>query len=77
MCNWLYLDAAGYGVYNNLVWSYLEEYDAVSEVTKEDLAIMKARKPDFIGCNYYNTATAAASYGSENNCSTYAGQQSK
>lgn len=63
--NWLYLDAAVYGVYNNLVWAYLEELDATPEVTEEDLAIMKAGKPDFIGFNYYNTATVAASDGTE------------
>ena len=59
--NWLYLDAAVYGVYNNLVWSYLEEQDATPQVTAEDLAIMKAAKPDFLGINYYNTATVEAS----------------
>lgn len=59
--NWLYLDAAVYGVYNNLVWSYLEEHDATPQVTAEDLAIMKAAKPDFLGINYYNTATVEAS----------------
>ena len=59
--NWLYLDAVVYGVYNNLVWSYLEENDATPEVTEEDLAIMKAAKPDFLGINYYNTATVEAS----------------
>ncbi|EHJ57692.1 glycoside hydrolase family 1 protein [Streptococcus urinalis] len=75
--NWLYLDAAVYGVYNNLVWAYLEEYDAVPEVTEEDLAIMKAGKPDFIGFNYYNTATAKASDGTETEFSTHADQQSK
>ncbi|MGV3028082.1 glycoside hydrolase family 1 protein [Streptococcus hyovaginalis] len=75
--NWLYLDAAVYGVYNNLVWSYLEEYDATPEVTEEDLAIMKAGKPDFIGFNYYNTATAAASDGTESELTTHADQQSK
>ncbi|CQR25236.1 6-phospho-beta-glucosidase [Streptococcus varani] len=58
--NWLYLDAAVYGVYNNLVWSYLEENDATPHVTKEDLTIMKAAKPDFLGINYYNTATVEA-----------------
>ncbi|CAM3052754.1 6-phospho-beta-glucosidase [Streptococcus acidominimus] len=75
--NWLYLDAAVYGVYNNLVWSYLEAYDATPEVTEEDLAIMKAGKPDFIGFNYYNTATAAASDGTESEFTNHADQQSK
>lgn len=75
--NWLYLDAAVYGVYNNLVWSYLEAYDATPEVTEEDLAIMKAGKPDFIGFNYYNTATAAASDGTESEFTNHADQQAK
>lgn len=75
--NWLYLDAAVYGVYNNLVWAYLEEHDATPEVTEEDVIIMKAGKPDFIGFNYYNTATAASSDGSESQFSTHADQQSK
>ena len=39
--------------------------DATPVVTEEDLAIMKAAKPDFIGFNYYNTATVAASDGTE------------
>ena len=34
-------------------------------ITDEDRAIMKAAKPDFIGFNYYNTATVAASDGTE------------
>ncbi len=44
----------------------MEEQDATPVVTEEDLAIMKAAKPDFIGFNYYNTATVAASDGTEN-----------
>ncbi|MGT2957626.1 6-phospho-beta-glucosidase [Streptococcus bovimastitidis] len=63
--NWLYLDAAVYGVYNSLVWAYLEEQDATPEVTADDVATMRAGKPDFIGFNYYNTATVAASDGTE------------
>ena len=63
--NWLYLDAAVYGIYNNLVWAYLEELDAVPEISQEDWDIMRAAKPDFIGFNYYNTATVAASDGTE------------
>jgi 6-phospho-beta-glucosidase len=63
--NWLYLDAYILGEYNNLVWAYLEEQDATPVITDEDRAIMKAAKPDFIGFNYYNTATVAASDGTE------------
>ena len=43
----------------------MEENDALPTVTDEDRAIMKAAKPDFIGFNYYNTATVEASDGSE------------
>ena len=55
--NWLYLDMAVFGRYNNLVWSYLEQRDATPDIEPGDMEIMKAAKPDFIGFNYYNTAT--------------------
>lgn len=37
--NWLYLDMAFYGVYNHLVWSYLEAYDACPEFAEGDEAV--------------------------------------
>lgn len=55
--NWLYLDMAVYGEYNNLVWHFLEEHDAVPEMEPGDMDIMKEGHPDFIGFNYYSTAT--------------------
>ena len=55
--NWLYLDMAVYGRYNNLVWKFLEEHDAVPEMEADDMEIMKEGHPDFIGFNYYSTAT--------------------
>jgi 6-phospho-beta-glucosidase len=55
--NWLYLDMAVYGKYNNLVWAYLEEHDACPEILDGDNEILEAGKPDFIGFNYYNTMT--------------------
>ena len=60
--NWFYLDMAVYGIYNNLVMSYLEELDALPDIQDGDLEIMKKAHPDFIGFNYYNTGTVAASY---------------
>lgn len=57
MRNWLYLDMAVYGKYNNLVWAFLEEHDAVPDIEEGDMEIMKAAKPDYIGFNYYSTAT--------------------
>ncbi len=63
--NWLYLDMAVYGVYNNLVWAYLEENDACPEFADGDAEALKNGHPDFIGFNYYNTATVEASDGTE------------
>ena len=55
--NWLYLDMSVYGVYNNLVWSYLEENDATPVFAPGDEEALKGGKPDFIGLNYYNSMT--------------------
>ena len=63
--NWLYLDMAVYGVYNNLVWAYLEEHDACPTFAPGDAEALKNGHPDFIGFNYYNTATCEASDGTE------------
>ncbi len=55
--NWLYLDLAVNGEYNNLVWKFLEEHDAIPEMEEGDMDIMKEGHPDYIAFNYYNTAT--------------------
>ncbi len=55
--NWLYLDMAVYGRYNNLVWRYLEEHDATPTFREGDEEALKAAHPDFIGFNYYSTST--------------------
>ncbi len=55
--NWLYLDMAVYGEYNHQVWAWLKEHDACPEVTDEDKQILKQGRADYIGFNYYNTAT--------------------
>lgn len=59
--NWLYLDAAVKGRYNNLVWAYLEEKDACPVFGEGDAEALQNAKPDFIGFNYYSTATVEAS----------------
>ncbi len=74
--NWLYLDMAVYGIYNNLVWKFLEEHDAIPEIEDGDMEIMKAAKPDFIGFNYYNTSTVEWDDGSEDTSSGKVDQQS-
>lgn len=55
--NWLYLDMAVWGRYNNLVWKFLEEHDAIPDIVEGDMDIMAQGHPDFIGFNYYSTAT--------------------
>lgn len=74
--NWLYLDMAVYGKYNNLVWSWLEENDATPEFHEGDAEALKNGHPDFIGFNYYSTATVEWSDGSEGS-SEVGDQQSK
>lgn len=64
--NWLYLDMAVYGIYNHLAWSYLEERDACPEFADGDAEALKNAHPDYIGFNYYNTATVETSNGTEN-----------
>lgn len=73
--NWLYLDMAVHGKYNNLVWAYLEEHDACPDMMPGDEEILASGHPDFIGFNYYNTSTVEASDGTEVN-DTQADQQS-
>jgi 6-phospho-beta-glucosidase len=55
--NWLYLDMAVFGRYNNLVWRYLEENDATPTFAPGDEEALKNAPPDFIGFNYYSTST--------------------
>lgn len=55
--SWLYLDMSVHGVYNNLVWAYLEEHDATPTFAPGDKEALKSGHPDFIGFNYYNTST--------------------
>jgi len=55
---------AVYGVYNNLVWSYLEENDATPTFMPGDEEALKNGHPDFIGFNYYSTSTVEYSDGS-------------
>ena len=63
--NWLYLDMAVFGRYNNLVWAFLEEHDATPVIEDGDMDIMASAHPDFIGFNYYSTATVEWNDGTE------------
>ncbi|CUH96772.1 Aryl-phospho-beta-D-glucosidase BglC [Propionispora sp. 2/2-37] len=59
--NWLYLDAAVFGRYNSLVWSYFTEKGYTPAILEGDMEILENAKPDFIAFNYYATATVAGS----------------
>lgn len=50
---------AVYGLYNSLVWSYLEEKGITPDIQEGDMAILEMAKPDFLGVNYYATATVS------------------
>ena len=74
--NWLYLDMAVFGRYNNLVWAYLKEHDATPVFAEGDEETLKNAHPDFIGFNYYNTATVEASLSWDDDINPGADQQS-
>lgn len=57
--NWLYLDMAVYGEYNHLAWAFMEKRNATPHIEEGDIKILKNGHPDFIGFNYYSTATVA------------------
>jgi len=73
--NWLYLDMAVYGRYNNVAWSFLEEREATPDIEPGDIDILRSAKPDFIAFNYYATHTVAASTGDASDISSVGDQQ--
>ncbi|WP_019615421.1 glycoside hydrolase family 1 protein [Psychromonas ossibalaenae] len=68
--NWLYLDMAVYGRYNNIAWNFLKQRNALPNIEDGDMAVMASAKPDFIAFNYYSTQTVAASTGVDDKNST-------
>ena len=57
---WWYLDIAVHGKYNNIVWRFLENLNALPEIKDGDMKIIKDNKPDIIAFNYYTTMTVKA-----------------
>lgn len=72
---WLYLDVAVHGYYNPLVWSYLVEKGYAPEIKEEDMKIIAEAKPDYLGINYYATATVAAAKNDGTDCQPRNGDQ--
>lgn len=72
---WLYLDMAVYGRYNSLVWAYLEEKGSTPDIQDGDMELIAQAKPDFLGVNYYATATVAAAKNDGTDCQPRNGDQ--
>lgn len=75
--NWLYLDVSVYGVYNDIVWSWLKQQNATPIFEKGDEELLRNGRPDFIGFNYYNTAACSWSDGSEASLGAVSQQENK
>jgi 6-phospho-beta-glucosidase len=73
--NWLYLDAAVFGRYNSIAWSYMEEKGYTPIIQEGDMEILKSGKPDFIAFNYYSTSTVAESKNDPSDKSSTGDQQ--
>ncbi len=58
--DWLYLDMAAYGRYNSLAKAYLEEKGYFPEIEEGDMELLAANTADYLGINYYSTATVSA-----------------
>ncbi|WP_112182091.1 MULTISPECIES: glycoside hydrolase family 1 protein [Paraliobacillus] len=67
--NWLYLDVAVYGRYNETAWAYLQEKGYVPHILDGDMEILKKGNPDFIAFNYYTSQTVAESTESDSDFS--------
>lgn len=72
---WMYLDMAVYGRYNSLAWSYMEEKNCIPEIEADDMDILAKGTVDFLGINYYATATVKASKNDGTDCQPRNGDQ--
>ena len=57
---WNYLDVACFGRYSPIAWAYMEEKGCTPTFEEGDAELLAAAKPDYLGVNYYATATVAA-----------------
>lgn len=73
--SWLYLDAAVWGRYNTLVWSYLCDRGIEPEFEQADEETLKGANPDFISINYYATATVSESHNNDDDIRSRSGDQ--
>ncbi|MFD2211449.1 glycoside hydrolase family 1 protein [Virgibacillus halophilus] len=64
--NYWWLDVYCRGEYPASVWKYLQERGLEPTMKEGDEAVLKAGRPDFMGVNFYQTATFTASPLDEN-----------
>ena len=72
---WMYLDMAVYGRYNSLAWAYMEEKECLPQIEDGDMEILSQGTADFVGVNYYATATVSASKNDGTDCQPRNGDQ--
>ena len=54
----VWMDIYVYGRYPKLAWNFFEKEGIAPEIKEGDMELLKNGKPDFLGLNYYQTATA-------------------
>lgn len=57
--NWLYLDMAVYGRYNNIAWNFMKSKNIEPVILEGDMEILSSSKPDYIAFNYYSSITVS------------------
>ncbi|MFP3412851.1 glycoside hydrolase family 1 protein [Bacillus sp. SIMBA_074] len=57
--NWLYLDMAVYGRYNNIAWNFMKSKNIEPVILEGDMEILASSKPDYIAFNYYSSITVS------------------
>ncbi|MGE6548876.1 glycoside hydrolase family 1 protein [Bacillus mycoides] len=57
--NWLYLDMAVYGRYNNIAWNFMKSKNIELVILEGDMEILSSSKPDYIAFNYYSSITVS------------------
>ncbi|MBJ7957103.1 glycoside hydrolase family 1 protein [Bacillus mycoides] len=57
--NWLYLDMAVYGRYNNIAWNFMKRKNIEPVILEGDMEILSSSKPDYIAFNYYSSITVS------------------
>lgn len=73
--NWAFLDAPCRGWYSPIFIAMLEELDVMFEYTDEEKEILQKNTPDYLGINYYSSATVGE-YVKEENLDGKSDQQS-